>query len=113
VALDAAQLQAVRRITEIADVAGSSLCLVWHPHSPAVLGSYDRAAIARLKRAVAGLGAPVVDLMDAPWARDSAAWFDAKHLGPAAARRELDAILAQCPTTTALPHNGPRLLGDR
>jgi hypothetical protein len=78
-----------------------------------VLGSYDRAAIARLKRAVAGLGAPVVDLMDAPWARDSAAWFDAKHLGPAAARRELDAILAQCPTTTALPHNGPRLLGDR
>jgi hypothetical protein len=103
VAVDPAQLRALRRLAGIADVAGATLCLVWHPHSPAVLGGYDRAGIKRLKRAVTDIGAPVVDLMDAPWARDPAAWFDPKHLAPAAARRELDAILARCPTGDSAP----------
>ncbi|SEB06289.1 hypothetical protein [Rubrimonas cliftonensis] len=103
VAVDPDQLRALRRLAEIADVAGATLCLVWHPHSPTVLGGYDRAGIDRLKRAVTDIGAPVVDLMDAPWARDPAAWFDPKHLAPAAARRQFDAILARCPTGDAAP----------
>lgn len=103
IAVDPAQLRALRRLAEIADVAGATLCLVWHPHSPAVLAGYDRAGIDRLKRAVADIGAPVVDLMDAPWARDPAAWFDPKHLAPLAALRQLDAILARCPTGDASP----------
>jgi hypothetical protein len=102
----------VRRVVAISDAAGATVCLVWHPHSPAVLAGYDRAGIDRLKRAVAEIGAPVVDLMDAPWARDAAAWIDAKHLAPTAARRELDAILAQCPTASARPREGPHRLSD-
>jgi hypothetical protein len=112
IAVDPAQFDAVRRLAAMASAAGATLCVVWHPHSPAVLDGYDRAEIDRLKHAVAGLGAPVVDLMDALWARDAAAWRDAKHLAPAAARRELEAILAQCPTASALPRKGPHQLSD-
>jgi hypothetical protein len=112
IAVDPAQLDAVRRLAAMADAAGATLCVVWHPHEPAVLAGYDRAGIDRLKRAVTEIGAPVVDLMDAPWARDAAAWRDAKHLTPAAARRELDAILGQCPTGGAMPRNEPHRLSD-
>jgi hypothetical protein len=112
IAVDPAQLDAVRRLAAIADAAGATLCVVWHPHEPAVLAGYDRAGIDRLKRAVTEIGAPVVDLMDAPWARDAAAWLDAKHLAPTAARLELDAILAQCPTASAPPRNEPHRLSD-
>lgn len=100
--LDPAQLDAVRRLIGLADVAESTLCLVWHPHSQAVLNTVDPRDLARIKQTIgdigADLGATVVDLMDAPWARDVSAWIDPKHLAPAAAMRELDAILAACPS---------------